>query len=176
MRFVDKKITFKKYGEKYNIVLIPTEGIIPEYTECEEIAVEIGINDDEVKTIVESCNGKVVELEKSNMNLGYNNDNSNNEADCMNVITFDSESDCNNVIDILMQEKKITKLFKDVQLLEEKYNSTDRRTRDDIKSCYTDSYILDIWGIERYDDGNYEGFNTFEDFLLDFIEQNIRFE
>ena len=58
-----------------------------------------------------------------------------------------------------------------VKKLEKEYDSDQDRTLADIEACYTDSYILKIWEDENKDD---DGWDTFENFLVDFIEQNIQ--
>ena len=52
-----------------------------------------------------------------------------------------------------------------------------KRTEEDIKTCYTDTYILSVWESEgMYLEETGEGWNSFEDFLTDFILQNIEAE
>lgn len=71
------------------------------------------------------------------------------------------------------QKAKAAELFEKVKKIEKEYGSDDYRTIEDIEGCYTDYYTLSAWEEERYTEEKGEGFMTFEDFLLDFIEQNI---
>ena len=92
------------------------------------------------------------------------------------IISFKTKEDCKKVMELFLHEKKINEVYNQVKKLEKKYNSKGCHDRNQIKSCYTDKYILGVWDIEKYTEEKGEGFNTFEDFLLDFIEQNLIFE
>lgn len=72
--------------------------------------------------------------------------------------------------------KTIKMLLKIVRKMEKKYDSQYRRTPKDLKALYKDNYILSIWKDEKYNKETGEGWNCFEDFLIDFIEQNLIFE
>lgn len=63
-------------------------------------------------------------------------------------------------------------VYEKVKELEKQYQSQDDRTLEDIEKCYTDEDILSIWKFEQENDG----WDTFENFLIDFIEQNLQFE
>lgn len=74
------------------------------------------------------------------------------------------------------QKENAKKVFDKVKQLEKKYESEENRGIKDIEGCYTDYYILSVWEEEQYNEETGEGWGTFEDFLIDFIEQNIMFE
>lgn len=66
-----------------------------------------------------------------------------------------------------IQETKIKNVYNIVKSIENKHNSKEKRTLNDIKLCYTDNYILSLWKSEQ------EDWSSFEEFLIDIIEQNI---
>lgn len=74
------------------------------------------------------------------------------------------------------KEKEMKEVLRVVKELEKEHGSEEDRTIENIKACYIDDYILDIWDEEKYKEETGEGWHTFEDFIISFIEQNIIFE
>ena len=86
------------------------------------------------------------------------------------------EEEYNTKVNTLNQDN-INYVYNKVKELEKEYNSEDSRSKQDIIDCYSDDYILEIWKDEgQYIEETGEGWNTFEDFLIDFIKQNIELE
>ncbi|GAB6552740.1 hypothetical protein bcgnr5378_05940 [Bacillus cereus] len=65
------------------------------------------------------------------------------------------------------QIESAKRVYEAVKQLEKKYNSLDDRKLRDIELCFADSHILMVWETEKDD------WNSFEDFLISFIQQNI---
>ena len=79
----------------------------------------------------------------------------------------------------LTQEQKqgALEVYAVVKDLEKEYHSQDNRTHEDIEGLYTDDYILAVWNSEGiYNEETGTGWNSFEEFLIDLIEQNLENE
>lgn len=133
----------------------------------------IGLDVQTIKNIVLENNGVILSVDVSNnadSNFRYNGNNT------IDVLHFKDRIDCENVMSILSSEQQISSVLKKVNDLTKKYNFKQEYSRDDIKSLYKDKYILSIWDLEKYTEEKAEGFYNFEDFLLDYLEQNLIFE
>lgn len=137
-----------------------------EFSSCEEIASNVGIDIDSLKNIILNNNGEV-NVEESH--YGFNN----RYDETIETIMFKNEEDIDNVINILKSEIKITDLHNKIKELERKYNAKDKKAREDVIELCKDEYILSIWNIEKYSEENEEGFASFEGFLLNYIEENL---
>lgn len=161
----------RNFNGGYNLELSNKKSNLS-FSSCYDFSIFLGLDITDIKNIVEENNGVILEIDLDLYNE-YSYKEKNNK---MEIIHFESKDDCLKVIEIFEYEKKISSLLDKVRYLEKKYNSKDERTRDELKSCYTDEYILSIWDIEKYTEESGEGFFYFDDFLLDFIEQNLIFE
>lgn len=130
-----------------------------------------GLDVESIKNIVLENNGVIMNVDLSNNgnSYKYNSDNT------IDILHFKSKEDCEKVMNILSDEQQVSSMLKKVNDLAKKYNSKDYN-REDIKNFYKDEYILNIWEIEKYTEDKGEGFFCFEDFLLDYLEQNLIFE
>lgn len=142
------------------------------FSSCYDFSIFLGLDINEIKDIVKGNYGNILEID-----LNFYNEYSYRDKDNkIEIIHFESKDKCLDVMNIFYTEKKISSLLEKVRVLEKKYNSKEEHTRDDLKACYEDDYILSIWNIERYTEESGEGFLYFDDFLLEFIEQNLIFE
>lgn len=76
----------------------------------------------------------------------------------------------------MLDKSKAILVYDVIKELEIEYDSQDSRTLKDIEDCYEDDYILSIWDMEDAENNDGDGWTNFEDFLIDFIEQNIQCE
>lgn len=74
------------------------------------------------------------------------------------------------------EEDTIQNVYDEVKKLEKEYRSEENRTIEDIRACFVDDYILDIWDSEKYNEETDDGWVDFDDFILSFLEQNMIFE
>lgn len=172
---MESKKIFKviKLGEKF-IVSLNIENKKDYYTTYQEVAQYATIWHTDVIDIMKTCNGELVAIEP--VNFIKLNDNTSDESNAIEVIAFDVEKDAEKMVSIIEFEKNVAKVYREVKKLENEYSSKENRSKDDIRACYSDKYILDIWKYEEYTEEKGEGFLYFEDFLIDFIENNLRFE
>ena len=75
------------------------------------------------------------------------------------------------------KKEKAAEVLKEVSKIEKEFNSPYKRSIEDTEKCYTDAYILEVWKSEGlYNEETGQGWHSFEDFLVDFIKENIEFE
>lgn len=77
------------------------------------------------------------------------------------------------IVPVTPSQENVMKVYEAIKKLEEEHQSETRRKIEDIEACYHDSYILSVWKEESDPE---DGWATFEDFLISFIEQNIMFD
>ncbi|WP_336769812.1 hypothetical protein [Bacillus bombysepticus] len=70
----------------------------------------------------------------------------------------------------IKQTESAKRVYEIVKQLEKKYNSTVDRSLNDVELCFVDSHILMVWETEK------DAWGSFEDFLIDFIQQNIELD
>lgn len=170
MKMSENRLIIKEVGEKFTLELLQKRNNTG-VTTCLDLSFETGLSVDEIKEITMKNKGEIFEVEINTFSSYPKYD-----LNAVESIIFTNKEDCENVLNIFNYEKKINEVYRKVKVLEKQYNSKDNRTREDIKMCYDDKYILDIWEIEKYTEEKDEGFVTFESFLIDFIEQNLIFE
>lgn len=173
---MESKKIFKvgKLGEKF-VVSLDVKNREDYYTTYQEVAQYSTLWHTDVIDIMKKHNGELMEIKP--VSFVKLNENPSDEANIFEVISFNSEEDAQNMVSALEFEKNVAKVFREVKKLEKEYNSEESRTKDDIRACYSDQYILAVWKCEECtDEENDEGFAYFEDFLIDFIETNLIFE
>lgn len=161
----------RKFDEGFNLELDNKKKNIS-FSSCNDFADYLFLDVTEVKNMVEGNKGTIISINLDDYNEFSYKDKDNK----MDIIHFSSKEDCLKLMDLFYEERKISVLLNDIKSLEKKYGSKEEHTREDVKSCYEDDYILGIWDIEKYTEESGEGFFHFEDFLLSFIEQNLIFE
>lgn len=166
----NKLMVIREVGEKFTLEVLNKRSDIG-VTTCLDLSYETGLSVDEIKELTVKNNGEIFEVEVNTFGFYSKYD-----LNVLESIIFVNKEDCENVLNIFNFERKINEVFKKVKVLEKQYNSKENRTKEDIKMCYDDKYILEIWEIEKYTEEKGEGFATFESFLIDFIEQNLIFE
>lgn len=167
----EKTFKVNKIGEKF-IVSLNVANKDNWYTTYQEVAQHTTIWHTDVLEIMEKLGGSLMKIESPR----FTNFGEEKKEEVFEVIAFDLEEDAKKMIDVLGFEKKVSEVFRVVKKLEREYGSEYNRTKDNIRECYYDEYILDIWEYEKYSEETGEGFMLFEDFLIDFIETNLIFE
>lgn len=165
------KILMTEFREGYNLELSNKKRNLS-FSSCNDFSIFLNLDVEEIKEIVKHAKGNIIEID---LNL-YNEYSYRDKDNKMEVINFESKEDCIKSIEMFNFEKKISMVLEKVRFLEKSYNKKEMYTRNDIKSCYEDEYIMGVWDIEKYTEEKGEGFFYFEDFLLSFIEENLIFE
>ena len=73
-------------------------------------------------------------------------------------------------------EKRFSYVLTELDKFTKENNLKNNISLKDIKSCYEDEEILDIWEGEKILSDDDDGWTNFEDFLIDYLEQFLIFD
>lgn len=73
-------------------------------------------------------------------------------------------------------EKRFSYVLTELDKFTKENNLKNNISLKDIKRCYEDEEILDIWEGEKILSDDDDGWTNFEDFLIDYLEQFLIFD
>lgn len=164
----NKKFEIQMYGDNYYIVL-SENNIKDEYTSIFDIKKEIGIDEEMLFDKIKEYEPIISEVDK----VAFTSLNNSSRVFNVKMLSFADYNYAKKVVEILEFEKQISKIKSKIYEINQKYFSKKDFTRENIQSMFLDRYINDIWEIEK---SRSNKFNTFEDFLIFYIEQEFIFE